>query len=95
MGSPKTATDDIHQFRQAVLEQQLFPQPNLLLAKSLAQAAVKPGQYGGCALYKRKTVGVRDDLAAALILAVAHWSREQSRPRQQLVFATKQGLIYA
>ena len=78
------APRDVRDFRRAVLEGKVTPQPSLLLRSAMAEARTVSDPAGNAKLSKGSQGGrrarARDDAAAAAILAVSAGYRRGDAP---------------
>ena len=71
----KDGDEDVRLFRTALLDGKLHPQQSLLIRASVGGARVMTDPAGNSKLHKRGGATCRDDMACAIIMAVAEGRR--------------------
>ena len=87
----RDGSEDVRAFRRAVLDGKVTAPPSLLIRSALSEAVTVSDASGNQKLSKGSEGGrrlrARDDVAAAMILAVAEGRRRAPRPRRPLRWA--------
>ena len=82
----RDGSEDVRAFRRAVLDGKVTAPPSLLIRSALAEAVTISDSSGNEKLAKQAENGrrlrARDDVAAAMILAIAEGARRAARPRK-------------
>ena len=80
----KDGADDVRRFRSACLDGHVHPRPSLLTRSAMAEARVVYDAAGNGKLAKStqggRRLNARDDVVAAMILAVSEGTRHPARP---------------
>ena len=87
----RDGSEDVRAFQRAVLDGRVTPPVSLLIGSALSEAVTVSDASGNAKLSKghegARRLRARDDVAAAMILAVAEGQRRAARPRRPLSWA--------